>query len=127
KAWLAPGTQYMKLSNSNGEYDTQKSAITTNSGFMQLEMELGTGHRSVTHWITGYGDMARIDESKNPQLAFINQRLEGMGSTMLYANKDAKGNILPKTISWQPTIEVLLRAEMEKMTETDLMWAKGGF
>lgn len=127
KAWLQPGVQYMKLSNTNGEYDTQKSSITTTSGFMQLEMELGGGHRSVTHWITGYADMARIDESKNPQLAFINQRLEGMGSTMIYMNTDSAGKPLPKTLTWQPTIEVLLRAEMETMTEKDLMWAKGGF
>jgi hypothetical protein len=127
KAWLAPGTQYIKLANSVGEYDVQKSGVTTTSGFLQLEWELGTGERSVTHWITGYADMARIDESKNPQLAFINQRLEGMGSTTLYMNRDSKGNPLPQTISWQPTIELLLRAEMETMTEKDLMWAKGGF
>lgn len=127
KAWLQPGVQYMKLANSNGEFDTLKSSITTSSGFMQLEMELGAGQRSVTHAITGYADMARLDESKHPQLAFINQRLEGMGSTMIYMNKDANGNPLPKTLTWQPMIEVLLRAEMEKMTETDLMWAKGGF
>ena len=125
--WMAPGTQYIKLSNINGEYDTQKSNITTTSGFLQLEMELGGGHRSVTHAITGYADMARVDESKHPALSFINQRLENMASTMLYANTDAKGNILPKSISWQPTIEVLLRAEMETMTEKDLMWAKGGY
>lgn len=130
KVWLQPGVQYMKLSNVNGEYDTQKSSVSSEglrTGFLQLEMELGTGHRSVSHWITGYGDMARIDESKNPQLAFINQRLEGMGSTMIYMNKDAAGNPLPKSLAWQPTIEVLLRAEMETMTEKDLMWAKGGF
>lgn len=130
KAWLTPGTQYMKLSNINGEYSTQKSSISSQglrTGFMKLQMELGGGHRSVTHWITGYGDMARIDESKHPELAFINQRLESMGSTMLYANTDSQGKPIPKTISWQPTIEVLLRAEMENQSETDLMWAKGGF
>lgn len=130
KVWLAPGTQYAKLSNTNGEYDTQKSSISSDglrSGFMQLEMELGSGHRSVTHYVTGYGDMARIDESKAPQLAFINQRLEGMGSTMLYANTTPDGKPIASTISWQSTIDVLLRAEMEIMTEKDLMWAKGGF
>jgi hypothetical protein len=131
KIWLQPGTQYMKLSNINGEYDTQKSSISSEglrTGFMQLELELGGGHRSVTHWITGYGDMARIDENKHPELAFINQRLESMGSTMMYYNYDpATKKPLPKTVSWQPTIEVLLRAEMEMMTEKDLMWAKGGY
>jgi hypothetical protein len=128
--WLQPGVQYMKLSNINGEYDTQKSSISSEglrTGFMQLELELGGGHRSATHWITGYGDMAKIDEQRSPQLAFINQRLEGLGSTMLYMNTTPDGKPLPKTMAWQPTIEVLLRAEMECQTEKDLMWAKGGF
>lgn len=131
KAWLQPGVQYMKLSNSTGEYDTQKSSISSQglrTGFMQLEMELGAGERSVTHTITGWADMARIDESKHPQLAFINQRLETMGSTMIYMNRNPQtGAPLPETLTWQPTVEVLLRAEMEMMTETDLMWAKGGY
>lgn len=129
KQWLEAGTQYMKLSNTNGEYDTQKSSISSEglrTGIMNLEMELGGGHRSVTHWITGYGDMARVDESKHPSLAFINQRLEGMGSTMLYYNQE-KGIPVKGSLKWQSTIEVLLRAEMEMMTEKDLMWSKGGF
>jgi hypothetical protein len=46
----------------------------------------------------------------------------------MYYNYDpATKKPLPKSVSWQPTIEVLLRAEMEMMTEKDLMWAKGGF
>ena len=131
KEWLQPGTQYAKLSNTNGEYDTQKSSISSEglrTGFMHLEMELGSGHRSVTHWITGYGDMARIDESKSPGLAFLNQRLEGMGAATLYANVDPKtGTPIKGTMVWQNTIDLLLRSEMELMTDKDLMWAKGGF
>lgn len=127
KSWLQPGVQYYKISNSNGEYDTQKSGITQGSGMMQLEWELGGGHRSVTHFVTGYADMARLDESKNPALAFINQRLESMGSVMLYGNVNKDGKVIKDSVSWLNTIDVLLRAEMEIMTERDLMWAKGGF
>jgi len=130
KEWLRPGIQYMKISNVNGEYDTQKSSISSDglrTGLMDLEMELGVGQRSVTHWVTGWGDMARLDEKMHPSLAFINQRLAGMPSTMLYMNKDQNGNVLPQTMRWQSTIEMLLRAEMEMMTERDLMWGKGGF
>jgi hypothetical protein len=125
--FLQPGKQYMKIENVNGEYDTQMSSVTTNSGFMDLEMELGGGHRSVTHWITGYADMMRIDPQKHPSLAFINQRLENRGSVTLYANKDANGKIIPDTISWHHTVELLLRAEMECMTEKGIMWANGGY
>jgi len=63
----------------------------------------------------------------HPSLAFINQRLAGMPSTMLYMNTDPNGKALPQTMRWQSTIEMLLRAEMEMMTERDLMWGKGGF
>lgn len=130
KEWLAPGTQYMKISNINGEYDTQKSSISSDglrTGFMDLEMETGTGERSVTHWITGWGDTARIDEKQHPYLSFINQKLGTMGSTLMYMNTDPKGNPIPSTMRWQSTIEMLLRAELEIMTERDLMWGKGGY
>lgn len=125
--FMQPGKQYMKIQNVNGEYDTQMSAISTGSGFMDLEMELGGGHRSVTHWITGYADMCRVDESKHPHLAFINQRLENRGGVTMYANTDAKGKVIPSSISWHNTIEMMLRAEMEQMTENGLMWAQGGY
>lgn len=127
QAFLEPGRQYMKIQNANGEYDTQMSSITTTSGFMDLEMELGGSHRSVTHWITGYADMTRIDESKNPGMARINQMLEGRGGVTMYANTDSAGKVIPNSISWHQTIEMLLRAEMETMTEKGLMWAAGGY
>lgn len=125
--YMQPGIQYLKVQNVNDEYDTQKSSITTSSGFMDLEVELGGGHRSVTHWITGYADMMRIDESKHPHLSRINQMLENKGGAILYANKDSKGKIIPSSVSWQNTIELLLRCEMETMTEKGLMWSEGGY
>ena len=126
--FMQPGKQYIKIENVNGEYDTQMSSISSNrTGFMDLEMELGGGHRSATHWITGYADMMRVDESKHPGLAFINQRLANMGSVTMYANTDGNGRIAKGSESWHHTIELLLRAEMEQMTEKGLMWAAGGY
>jgi hypothetical protein len=128
--YMQPGKQYVKLQNVNGEYSTQMSSISSQNlrtGFMDLEMELGGGHRSVTHWITGYADMMRVDEKQHPHLAFINQRLENKGGVTLYANTDQKGRIIPSTISWHNTVEMLLRAEMETMSENGNMWANGGF
>lgn len=126
--FMQPGKQYMKIQNTNGEYDTQMSSISSQrTGFMDLEMELGGGHRSVTHWITGYADMMKIDEQKHPALAFINQRLQGMGPVTMYGNAGADGRIAQGSQSWHYTIELLLRAEMEQMTENGLMWAQGGY
>lgn len=125
KQFLKQGTQYLKMGNVNHEYDTQKSAVTTRSGVMDLELELGGGHRSVYHWITGYADMARVDEQKNPQLAWINQYAKG-NSTLMFANKDQNGKLLPKTMRWMSVVEALLWAEMKMMEERSLMWNKGG-
>src|SRR5690606_24890323 len=61
--FLTPGTQFMKVSNSNGEYDTQKSSISQSFGSIKLQNQLA-GHRSVYHWITGYGDMLEVADSK---------------------------------------------------------------
>ena len=126
--YMQPGKQYIKIENVNGEYDTQMSSIASNrTGFMDLEMELGGGNRSVTHWITGYADMMKIDESKQPHLAFINQRLANQGSVTMYGNLNDQGRIAQGSVSWHSTIELLLRAEMEQMTEKGLMWSAGGY
>lgn len=126
KRHLKQGTQFMKISNANSEYDTQKSSITTRSGMMDLELQLGGGHRSVYHWITGYADMARFDESKHPHLAFVNQYAKSKGSTFMFMNKDQNGKVIPKSMRWMSVIEALLWAEMKMMEERDLMWNKGG-
>ena len=127
KKFLAPGTQFMKITNVNGEYDTQKSSISSfRSGIMDLELQLGGGNRSVYHWITGYADMARFDESKHPFLAYINQYAQQKGSTFVFYNKDAQGRPVPKSTRWMSVVEALLWAEMKMMEEKDLMWNKGG-
>lgn len=126
--YMEPGKQYMKIQNINTEYSTDKSSITTSSGWYDLETELGMGHRSVEHWMTGYADMTRLKDNNNdPKFARINQLLNSAGSVTLYANKDAKGRVIPNSVTWQYTVELLLRAEMEKMTENAYMWAQGGF
>lgn len=103
----------MKISNVNGEYDTQKSSVTVRSGIMDLELQLGGGHRSISHWITGYVDMARFDESKHPNLAWVNQYAQNTGSTFMFMNKDQNGKVIPKTMRWMNVVEALLWAEDE--------------
>lgn len=126
KKFLKQGTQYMKMSNVNSEYDTQKSAIVNQTGIMDLELQLGGGHRSVYHWITGYADMVRFNSDSNPRLDFVNQYANSKGSTMMFMDKDQNGKPLPKTTRWISTVEALLWAEMKMMEERDLMWNKGG-
>lgn len=126
KRFLKQGTQFMKIANINSEYDTQKSSISLRSGIMDLELQLGGGHRSVYHWITGYADMVRMDENKHPHLAYINQYAQSKGSTFMFMNKDQNGKVIPKSLRWMSVVEGLLWAEMKMMEERDLMWNKGG-
>lgn len=123
--YLAPGTQFMKISNSNGEFSTQKSNITTRFGQMKLENQL-SGARSVYHWITAYADMLKV---LSPDMQFISN-MYGDPSSKNYAmvmyNQDENGKPKKGSLRWMSMVEALLWAEMKKMEEADLMWSKGG-
>jgi len=125
--YLQPGTEYMKIANVNGEYDTQKSSISLGGGMMDLELQMG-GHRSVYHWITGYADMLNVDNGKGEAIRTFSSQYTGQGAKGVtwFMNKDRNGNPLPKTLKWINTIEMLLWQEMMKMEEQDYMWSKGG-
>lgn len=123
--FLAPGTQFMKISNSNGEYDTQKSSIYQNFGSIKLQNQLA-GHRSVYHWITGYGDMLEVADSKMNFISNMYGDLTKKNSTLVMYNTDERGKPVKGSLSWMTMVEAALWAEMKKMEETDLMWSKGG-
>lgn len=126
KKFLQPGVEYCKITNVNGEYDTQKSSIWLRQGSLDLEMQLGGG-RSVYHWITAYADMLKVDGG-DPRYGYLNQYsdLRRNSSTLVFFNKDQAGNKIPGSMKWMNRIEALLWAEMKMMEERDLMWNKGG-
>jgi hypothetical protein len=126
KRFLQPGTEYCKLTNVNGEYDTQKSSIFLRQGSLDLEMQIGGG-RSVYHWITAYADMMKVDGG-DPRYQWMNQYgdLRRNNSTLVFFNKDQEGNRIPGSTKWMNRIEAMLFAEMKMMEERDLMWNKGG-
>jgi hypothetical protein len=126
KRFLQPGTEYMKITNVNGEYDTQKSSIWLRQGALDLEMQVGGG-RSVYHWITAYADMLKVDGG-DPRYGYLNQYsdLRKNNSTLVFFNKDQNGKPIPQSMKWMNRIEALLWAEMKMMEERDLMWSKGG-
>lgn len=123
--FLVPGTQFMKVSNSNGEYDTQKSSISTRFGSFKLENQLA-GHRSVYHWITAYADMLKVADSGMQWISDVYGDRTKKNSTMVMYNLDDKGNPVKGSLKWMSMVEAMLWAEMKKMEETDLMWSKGG-
>lgn len=126
KRFLQPGVEYCKITNVNGEYDTQKSNVFLRQGSLDLEMQLGGG-RSVYHWITAYADMLRVDNG-DPRFGYLNQygNLKSNNSTLVFFNKDQYGNRIPGSTKWMNRVEAMLLAEMKMMEERDLMWNKGG-
>lgn len=126
--YLQPGVEYFKITNVNGEYDTQKSTVSLNGGVLDLELQLG-GHRSVYHWITGYADMLKTDAGAGQQVRDWASAYapNGPKGVTWFMNKDKDGKAIPNSLKWINTIEMLLWQEMRKMEEHDYMWSKGGF
>ncbi len=130
KSLLQPGTQYMKITNANGEFDTQKSSITDGTGSLSLELQMG-GHRSVYHWITGYAHMMKVtdkDGIANPNYSYLNGYgdMNSDKATMNIFNLDKDGKPVPGSLSWIRYIDAKLMAEIKMMEEKDLWWNKGG-
>lgn len=131
---LRPGTPIYKLTNVNGEYDTQKSSIGNRTGMLELENQMG-GHRSVYHWITGYAHMLETVESTNDKYAqgeilnWIPKRFMDMNSpyaTLVIGNDRGDGKPDSASAVWYRRVELLLFDEMNRMEENDMWWAKGG-
>lgn len=123
--FLAPGTQFMKISNSNDEYSTQKSSISAQFGSLKLQNQLA-GHRSVYHWITAYAHMLKVADPSFANLSNQYGDLRDKKSTMVMYNTNEDGKPVKGSLHWMPMIEAMLWAEMHKMEEMDLMWSKGG-
>lgn len=128
---LAPGTKFMKISNSNGEFSTNKSKIFSRAGAMKLKNQLA-GHRSVYHWITGYADMMNVSISDdNLGLSAMYGDLTKDNAILEIANLEqdpSTGKLRPVkgTGKWIGMIEAMLFAEMKNMEEKDIMWSQGG-
>lgn len=124
-AFLAPGTQFMKISNSNGEFDTQKSSISTRFGSLRLENQIG-GARSVYHWITAYADMLKVGDPSMHWVSNLYGNPENKNYAMVMYNMGKDGKPVKGSLRWMAMVEAMLWAEMKKMEEMDLMWSKGG-
>lgn len=125
-AYLKAGTQFMKVSNTAGEYETEKSSISTRFGSFKLENQIAGG-RSVYHWITAYADMLNVVDPSMQWISNVYGDLNNSKSTMVMYNLDEKGQPIKGSLKWMYMVEAMLWAEMKKMEETDLMWSKGGF
>lgn len=126
--FLEPGTQFMKIDNPSGEYDTNLSTATniTRTGIMNFSYQTGNSELGIGHWITSYADMLDVqDTQKNPNLLWIQQyaNLADNKGILNFINYDKDGK--PVGNAWMPSIIAALQIELAKMKESRLMWGQG--
>lgn len=123
---LKAGTPFFKVSNANSEYSTQKGTIRSKFGTMRLKNKL-TGHRSVYHWITGYANMLKVNDSAYDYISnAYGDIYKNKKATMVVANTDENGQLVKGSTKWINMIDAMLWAEMKNSEEKELTWAKGG-
>lgn len=129
--FLVPGTQYMKVDNQSGEFDTNASKISdmNRMGLMNYSYQTGSGEIAIDHWITSNGDMLNLgDLQSNPSMQWLNQYKDlnsNKGIMNFYKMNPIDGKPMPNSMSWMPTIIMTMQMELAKMKENRLMWGHG--
>lgn len=135
-----PGTEYVKLSNPSGEFDTHRSGLTPDQyGLAHYQFETASATRGVKTWITQNADILEMGETNRD---FSNASFWGEVNdtrtilNLMNAQKNSFGQILqdengralpdPATLRWTPMVIARLYEELAKMEENELMWSKGG-
>lgn len=135
-----PGTEYVKIANPSGEFDTVRTTISGSEwGLAHYQFETASATRGVRTWITQNADILEIGESNR---SFENSAFWGdVNDTrailnLMNAKKDAYGRIqqdqngqaIPdlNTLRWTPMVIAQLYEELAKLEENELMWSHGG-
>ena len=126
KYYLAPGTQYFKVSNRLNEFSTDFSGIVEESGMMKLLHKLGSW-RGVEYTITG--SASRLKLPKNIDLekkynSYMSPKSEEFA--LVFGKDNGKGGIEKGTLTWASMVEIMLAKEYLRMEENELMWAQPG-
>lgn len=114
--FLQPGVEYIKLDNGLGEYSTELSSIGLIDGSMTVVTE-GLEEYGVEHTMTEYAKLKKLkyDQYGKP--------LDITYYSVAAANESGqKVNLM----TWEPTIQSLMRAEMMKMKANKLFWGRPG-
>lgn len=134
KRYLKPGSQYIKIDHAIDEYSSQGSSITSNRlGWLDLEANLGSGEKKVEHWMTLHAGILAMGQN-DPLRAKIGDtfNLKTAGSVLAFYNKKRstvagrQDQTVPGSLSWLPTIDAMVIAELMSMQEMSFLWGKGG-
>lgn len=129
--FLEPGTQYMKIDNQQGEFDTGGSKLSNMNrmGLMNYSYQTGSGEIGIEHWITSNGDMLELgDLQNNPSMQWLNQYTDlssNKGVMNFYKFDPLTGKPMANTMRWMPTIIMAMQMELAKMKENRLTWGHG--
>lgn len=128
--FLEPGTQYMRIDNPSGEYDTNSGKLyeSSRTGLLNYSYQTGGAEMSLAHWITSYGDQLSIqDIQKNPAMMWMNQYgdLKANNAIMNLYNIGKDGKPIAGSMRWMPSIIYHMQMELAHMKEKRLMWGHG--
>lgn len=127
KYYLAPGTQYFKVSNRLNEFSENMSGIIESTGMMKLKHKLGSW-RGVEYTITGSASRLKLPKNIDMERkygSYMNPMSEEFA--LVFGTKDEQsGKIKKETITWASMIEIMLAKEYLKMEENELMWGRPG-
>lgn len=140
KKYLAPGTQFFRISGTGGEFVEHFSGINNSFGMMKLKHQLG-GRRGVEYTVTGNAQRLKLNFKNSDKFDWMN------GSSILDPNdpsfymvigagkmqdgkpvmgKDGTQAIAPGTESWLTYADAMIMKQLMLDEELDLMWAAGG-
>ena len=127
KKWLKPGSQYAKIDHAIDEYSTQGTSISSQRlGWLELEANLGSGEKKVEHWITLHGAVLAMAADDKLKSRIGNYDLNKMDAVLNFYNRNRRGQVVPGSLGWLPTIDGMVISELFNMQEMGFMWNKGG-
>jgi hypothetical protein len=127
KKYLKPGSQYAKIDHAIDEYSSQGTSISSQRlGWLELEANLGSGERKVEHWITLHGAVLAMAAADKLKSRIGSYDLNKMDAVLNFYNRNKKGDVVPGSLGWLPTIDGMVISELFNMQEMSFMWNKGG-
>lgn len=114
--FLQPGTEYIKLDNGIGEYTTELTSIGMIDGNMTVVTE-GLEEYGIEHTMTEYAKLKKLKYDQYGKPLDITYY-----SVATTNDQGQKVNLM----TWEPTIQSLMRSEMMKMKANKLFWGRPG-
>jgi hypothetical protein len=129
QTFLAVGTEYFKIDNIIGEFDTKLSGLGLTDGEMEVMHTLGESF-GVEHTVTEWAEMRQLVDGNGKKFSVpLNKDREGNPKDITFigkttAGREGKPQLLD--LRWAKTIDLMLKKEMLDMKVNKLIWGRSG-